>query len=262
MGGAVAASWPENAPAVAFDKVRFIYKGSTGQPALDGLSFSLNKGQTLGIIGATGAGKSSLAALLLRYYAPTEGEISVFGVGIGEIPEKELRDKIAIVPQTAMLFTGTIKENIRWGKPEATDEEVKYAAELACAHEFILAQNAGYDTIIGKRGVNLSGGQKQRLSLARALLHQPDILLLDDCTSALDAITEAKVRENLKSSAKAMTCLMITQRIGTVMDCDLVLVLENGKAAGFGTHIELMENCELYRDIYRSQIGLYEKAAV
>jgi ATP-binding cassette subfamily B protein len=158
-----------------------------------------------------------------------------------------------------MLFSGTIKENIRWGKPEATDEEVVRAAELACAHEFILAQQEGYDTLIGKRGVNLSGGQKQRISIARALLHRPDILILDDCTSALDAITEARVRENLKSGARGLTCLMITQRIGTVMDCDAVLALENGKAVGHGTHAELMDGCELYRDIYRSQIGLYER---
>jgi ATP-binding cassette subfamily B protein len=252
----------KDAPAVSFNDVRFNYKGSTGQPALDGLLFSVKKGQTLGIIGATGAGKSSLAALLLRYYAPSAGEIAVFGVPLGAIPEKELRQKIAVVPQTAMLFTGPIKDNIRWGKPEASDEEVWRAAELACAHDFIIAQHDGYETVIGKRGLNLSGGQKQRLSLARALLHEPDILILDDCTSALDAITEAKVRENLKSGTKEMTCLMITQRIGTVMDCDLVLVLENGKAAGLGTHAELMQNCELYRDIYRSQIGLYEKQVV
>jgi ATP-binding cassette subfamily B protein len=258
-GGMTAPVWEENAPAIVFDEVRFVYKGSTGQPALDGLTFSVNKGLTVGVIGATGAGKSSLAALLLRYYAATAGNITVGGVPLADIPEKDLRAKIAVVPQTAMLFSGTIKENIRWGKPDATDEEIIRAAELACAHEFIMARSEGYDTVIGKRGINLSGGQKQRISLARALIHQPEILILDDCTSALDAITEAKVRENLKS-VNDMACLMITQRIGTVMDCDTVLVLENGKAAGYGSHAELMGTCELYRDIYRSQIGVYEVA--
>ncbi|MDR0293829.1 MAG: ABC transporter ATP-binding protein/permease [Oscillospiraceae bacterium] len=252
------AAYDSAAPAVIFDNVGFAYKGSTGQSALEGITFSLDRGATLGVIGSTGSGKTSLAALLLRFYAPTAGGVKINGMPIGDIPEDELRSKIAVVPQTAALFTGTIKENILWGRPDASGEEVVRCAGLACAHDFITAARDGYDTVIGQGGVNLSGGQKQRLSIARALIRKPEILILDDCTSALDAITEARVKQNLKTYASGMACVFITQRIGTVMDCDRVLVLENGRAAGFGSHKELMRDCEPYRDIVRSQIGVYE----
>ena len=248
-----------SASMLEFDDVAFQYKGSTGQPALAGVSFTVGSGATVGVIGSTGSGKTSLAALLLRFYAPTAGQIKVRGVPISDIPEKELRQKIAIVPQTAMLFTGTIRENILWGRLDASEEEVQRAAEMACAHEFIMASKDGYDTRIGQGGVNLSGGQKQRISIARALLRGPAILVLDDCTSALDAITEARVRQNLAAYAAGMTCVLITQRVGTVMGCDAILALDNGRAAGFGTHEEMMRDCGLYRDIYRSQIGAYEQ---
>ncbi|MCL2508696.1 MAG: ABC transporter ATP-binding protein/permease [Oscillospiraceae bacterium] len=256
------AVYDENSPAVDFRNVTFAYKGSTGQPALSGVTFSVKKGATVGVIGSTGSGKTSLAALLLRFYAPTGGEILIGGVPVGELAESELRTKIAVVPQTATLFTGTVKDNILWGRPDASDAEVRRCAELACAHDFISASKDGYDTLIGQSGVNLSGGQKQRLSIARALIRRPDILVLDDCTSALDAITESRVRQNLREYAHGMTCILITQRIGTVMDCDTVLALDHGKVAGYGSHDELMRDCELYRDIYRSQIGIYEGQVV
>jgi ATP-binding cassette subfamily B protein len=250
--------YKETAPMVSFAEVGFSYKGSTGQAALADVSFDLPKGMTLGVIGSTGSGKTSLASLILRFYAPTAGEIQIAGVPIGEISEEELREKISIVPQTPTLFTGTLRDNILWGKPEASEEEIMRAADLACAHDFIAEQSHGYDTLIGQGGVNLSGGQKQRVSIARALIHEPDILVLDDCTSALDVITEAKVKQNLAEYASHMTCILITQRISTVMNCDLILALDNGTIAGYGSHGDLMENCNMYQDIYRSQIGSYE----
>ncbi|MCL2487268.1 MAG: ABC transporter ATP-binding protein/permease [Oscillospiraceae bacterium] len=252
----------KTAPALTFDRVKFIYTGSTGQPALESVTFSVEKGTTVGVIGSTGSGKTSLAALLLRFYPPAAGGITISGVPVGDIPEKELRAAVAVVPQTAALFTGTVRENILWGRPEATDGEVRRAAELACADEFITAMKDGYDTMLGQGGVNLSGGQKQRLSIARALIRKPDILILDDCTSALDSITEAKVRRNIADYVSGMTCLLITQRISTVMDCGAVLVLDNGRVAGYGAHGDLMRDCALYRDIYRSQIGVYEGEAI
>jgi ATP-binding cassette subfamily B protein len=244
---------------IEFGSVTFSYKGSTGLPALNGVTFSVPRGATLGVIGPTGSGKSSLAALLLRFYEPTGGMVKIGGIPLPDIPEKTLRKKIAVVPQTATLFTGTIRENILWGKPDATDEEVRRAAELACAGEFILRQKDGYETLNGQGGVNLSGGQKQRVSIARALIRKPEILVLDDCTSALDVVTEARVKQNISDYAKGMTCILITQRISTVMSCDFILTLDGGQAAGFGTHAQLMETCPVYRDIYRSQIGLYTR---
>jgi len=258
-GGNESIACNETAPAVEFDNVGFSYKGSTGQPALDGLSFRVRKGETLGIIGSTGSGKSTVAALLLRYYSPTSGGIKINGVPLDEIGETELRGKVSAAAQTATLFTGTVKDNILYGKSGADESEMVRAAELACAHEFIQWQQDGYETPVGQNGVNLSGGQKQRISIARALIRNPEILILDDCTSALDAITESKVRKNMAEYIGGMTCILITQRIGTVMGCGSVLVLDGGRPAGFGTHDELMDSCELYRDIYRSQIGLYGK---
>ena len=249
-----AAGYNKSAPFIEFNSVSFAYKGSTGQPALDKVAFSVKKGITVGVIGSTGSGKTSLAALLLRFYAPTAGDVIIGGVPINDISENELRAKIAVVPQTAALFSGTLKENILWGNPDASDEDVCRCAELACADDFITELKDGYNTFIGQGGVNLSGGQKQRVSIARALIRKPEILILDDCTSALDAITESKVRQNLKECASDMTCLLITQRIGTVMGCDAVLVLDSGKAVGYGTHDGLMRDCGIYRDIYRSQV--------
>ena len=222
--------------------VCFSYPGSTGQAALEDISFSLERGQPLGIIGPTGSGKSTLAALLMRFYDVSQGELHINGT-------------VAIVPQTATLFTGTVRENLLWGKEDATDGEIERAARAAQAHGFVVAMPEGYDSLIGQGGVNLSGGQKQRISIARALLRGPEILILDDCTSALDSLTEMKVRRALKEISETMACVVITQRVSAAMACDNILVLENGRQAGFGTHTTLMEDCPVYRDIYISQIG-------
>ena len=248
-----------NAPAVELTNVGFSYKGSTGAPALDEVTFTMENGSILGVIGSTGSGKSTLSSLLLRFYEPTTGEIKLSGVPMARIPETQLRSMVAVVPQTATLFSGTIMENILWGKPDASIEEASRAAELACADSFIRNScSDGYDTVIGQGGVNLSGGQKQRISIARALIRNPALLILDDCTSALDALTEAEVRHNLTEYMTGTSCVLITQRIGTIMSCDKILVLDNGRLAGFGTHETLMNDCTPYQDIYRSQIGVRE----
>jgi len=240
---------------IIFDNVGFEYRGSTGQAALSGLNFSVKRGETLGIIGPTGSGKSTLAALLMRFYNASHGEIRISDTPVDKMPEAILRSKIAIVPQTASLFTGAIKENILWGQADATDAQIEEAAKAAEAHEFILATTDGYGTIIGQSGVNLSGGQKQRLSIARALIREPEILVLDDCTSALDVMTEAKVRRAIRQFSNNMTCVLITQRVNTAMTCDKILVLDSGSQAGFGPHDELIKSCPVYYDIYISQIG-------
>jgi ATP-binding cassette subfamily B protein len=243
---------------IIFDNVNFSYKGSTGQAALSGLNFSVGRGETLGVIGPTGSGKSTLAALLMRFYGVSDGEIRVSNTPVENIPESDLRSKIAIVPQTASLFTGAIRDNILWGKETASDFEIEEAAKTAEAHEFITASPGGYNTIIGQHGVNLSGGQKQRVSIARALIRNPEILVLDDCTSALDVMTEAKVKRAIRKLPNNMTCVLITQRVNTVMTCDKILVLDSGRQAGFGSHEDLMADCGVYRDIYMSQIGREE----
>jgi len=244
----VGAAFLPPADVITCKDVHFSYPGSTGQAALEGITFTLRPGETLGVIGPTGSGKSTLAALLMKFYDVTQGELRVNGT-------------VSIVPQTAMLFTGTVKENLLWGKEDATGAEIELAARAAQAHEFVAAMPEGYGTLIGQSGVNLSGGQKQRLSIARALLREPDILILDDCTSALDSLTEAKVRRALRELNQPMACVMITQRVSAAMACDKILVLENGRQAGFGPHGELMETCPVYRDIYISQIGRAGKGA-
>jgi len=245
----------QNAPHIEFDNVGFAYKGSTGQAALDGLCFRVERGETLGVIGPTGSGKSTLAALLMRFYDVTCGEIRISGAPIESIPESELRAKTAVVPQTAALFTGTVRDNLLWGRADASQEQIEEATRAAQAHEFIAAMPQGCDTMIGQDGVNLSGGQKQRISIARALLRGPEILVLDDCTSALDSLTEARAMRAVRQFSGGMTCVLITQRVHTAMACDKILVLENGRQTGFGAHGELMEACAVYRDIYMSQIG-------
>ncbi|MCL2096394.1 MAG: ABC transporter ATP-binding protein/permease [Oscillospiraceae bacterium] len=253
-------------PHIVFDGVSFGYRNSTGQDALSNINFTVNTGETLGVIGPTGSGKSTLAALLMRFYDVPEsnGEIRISDTPANNIPEEVLRSKIAIVPQTASLFTGTIRENILWGlrenasedNPDEQTEQIEQAAKIAEAHDFIVASPDGYETIIGQHGVNLSGGQKQRLSIARAVISKPEILILDDCTSALDVMTEARVRRSIKQASEGdMTRVLITQRISAVMTCDKILVLDDGVQAGFGTHSELIDGCGVYKDIYMSQIG-------
>ena len=242
-----------DAPHIELRGVGFQYRGSTGQPALLDISFTLIKGETLGIIGSTGSGKSTLAALLLRLYEPTDGEIFVNGASLAGLGEAEWRSRVAIVPQAPALFTGTLRENIAWGKMNATDDEIELSARDAQAYGFIASFGDGFDRQIGQAGAGLSGGQKQRLSIARALVRNPELLVLDDCTSALDVLTEAAVKDAL--AQRPMTIVFITQRVATARGCDKILVLENGSMAGFGAHNELKSSCPVYRDIYRSQIG-------
>jgi ATP-binding cassette subfamily B protein len=193
--------------------------------------------------------------LVPRFYDATQGRILIDSVDINHIDMNRLREQIAVAPQKALLFSGTIEENLRWGDEGASMEEIKIAADTACAAEFIAELSMGYNTQLGQEGVNLSGGQKQRLSIARALLRKPSILILDDCTSALDATTEARVLQGLRKQMADMTVLLISQRISTVMRADRVLCIEDGKIQGIGTHSELLANCVTYQSIYASQIG-------
>lgn len=244
---------------IEFENVTFAYPNGSGAPALKNLSFAIKSGQTLAIIGPTGSGKSTIAWLLLRFYDVNSGRILIDGCDIRELNIDTLRGNIAVVPQKPMLFSGSVAENIRWGNREATDEMLHQAAEKAEA-DFIGKMPEGYESLLGDAGVNLSGGQKQRISIARALLKNSPVLILDDATSALDAVTEAKVRQNLIANAGKGTVIIITQRCGTAMFADRILVLDNGEKVGFGTHEQLMKDCEVYRDIYRTQIGSGKEA--
>lgn len=238
---------------IEFKNVTFAYPNGSGVPALKDLSFSIKNGQSLAIIGPTGSGKSTIAWLLLRFYDVNSGQIMVNGSDIKALDIDAVRNNIAIVPQKPMLFSGSIAENIRWGNNEATDEMLHNAAYMAQA-DFIEKMQDGYESLLGSAAVNVSGGQKQRISIARGMLKNSSILILDDATSALDAVTEAKVRENLNSSASNQTIITITQRCGTAMSADRILVMDNGVKVGYGTHDELMKICEVYRDIYKTQI--------
>lgn len=240
---------------IDFNKVSFSYAGASGEPVLKNICFSCMPGQTIGVIGSTGSGKSSMVNLIPRFYDVAEGSVKVDEVDVKCIPISELRDKIAIVPQKTVLFTGTIIDNIKWGKERADIKEVEEAASIAQAHEFIKAFPEGYNTMLGQGGVNLSGGQKQRIAIARALIRKPEIIILDDSTSAVDVSTEAKIREALKKYSSDMTTIVIAQRITSVMTADSIIVLDDGEIAGMGTHEELMSSCEVYKDIFASQIG-------
>ncbi len=239
---------------IAFRQVSFAYAG-TSRPAVQEADFTVREGETVGIIGPTGSGKTTLVNLVPRFYDATRGQVLVEGRDVTLTPTEQLRGYIAVVPQKALLFSGTILENLRWGDKEATPEEVRRAAEAACAEEFVSKLPEGYDTLLGQGGVNLSGGQKQRLSIARALLKKPRVLILDDCTSALDATTEARVLAGIRRESAGMTVLLVSQRIATVMKADHILCMEDGRVCGFGSHQDLMTDCEPYRAIYDSQIG-------
>lgn len=238
---------------IEFRNVTFAYPNGSGVPAIKGLSFSIKSRQNMAIIGPTGSGKSTIAWLLLRFYDINSGQILVNGCDIKELGIDSVRNNIAIVPQKPMLFLGTIAENIRWGNKEATDEILHQAAQKAQAG-FIENMQSGYESHLGSSGVNVSGGQKQRISIARGILKDSSIFILDDATNALDAVTEAKVRENLNSKTGNQTIITITQRCGTAMFADRILVMDNGVKVGFGTHNQLMKDCEVYRDIYKTQI--------
>jgi ATP-binding cassette, subfamily B, multidrug efflux pump len=240
---------------VEFRDVSFSYSGSLDKTVLSGVSFKLKPGMTLGVIGTTGAGKTTLVSLIPRFYRATGGTVSVNGSDVNALDEHSLRDCIAVVPQKNVLFTGSILENIRWGNKNASRQEIVEAAEIAQIHDFIDAQPEGYDTLLGQGGVNLSGGQKQRLAITRALVRRPSILILDDCTSAVDVITEEKIREGLKRYSNALICILIAQRITSVMRADAILVLDNGKIVGYGRHAQLLQDCSIYRELYSSQFG-------
>ena len=225
------------------------------EAAIENISFEVSPGETIGIIGPTGCGKTTLINLIPRFYDVQKGRILVDGVDVKEWSMDALRKKIGIAPQKASLFTGTITDNLRWGMENASEDDIRKVAKIACADDFVMGFQDKYETIIGQEGVNLSGGQKQRLSLTRALIKNPGILILDDCTSALDATTEAMVLEGLREKASDMTVMLISQRIAAVMRADRILCMDDGKIMGIGTHSELMENCSVYRTIYDSQIG-------
>ena len=240
---------------VEFKDVSFSYFNNLEDLVLKNISFKAKAKETIGIIGSTGSGKSTLVNLIPGFYNTNLGHIEIDGVNIKNINYKSLRDKIAIVPQKTVLFTGTIKDNILWGKENADFEEIKEAASVAMAHDFIVNTKDGYDTILGKGGVNLSGGQKQRVSIARALIKKPKILILDDCTSALDTLTETKIREGLKTYLGEVTTFIISQKVTSVIEADKIIVIDNGEIVGIGTHKDLVESCDVYNEILNSQLG-------
>lgn len=240
---------------VDFENVTFSYEGAAGSAVLKGVTLTCMPGEKVGIIGSTGSGKSSLVSLIPRFYDAVSGTVKVNGVDVKETDPKQLREKIAIVPQKTVLFTGSVSDNIKWGKDDATSDEIEHAARVAEAHEFIAAFPEGYETQLGQRGVNFSGGQKQRVSIARALIRKPEILILDDCTSAVDVATEARIKGALKKYARNLTCLIIAQRITSVMDADKIVVMDHGVVVGMGTHGSLMKECRIYQEIFQSQVG-------
>lgn len=252
----------DNSGTVEFRNVGFSYPGSSGKPVLSGIDLKAGKGQMIAILGSTGCGKTSLVNLIPRFYDATEGDVLVDGVNVKDYDVDTLRSKIGVVLQKSELFSGTVAENIRWGCETATDEEVKTAAKIAQAEEFIDGFNDGYDTMISEKGASLSGGQKQRMAIARAIIKKPEILIFDDSTSALDLSTEAKLHKALRENLSGVTVIMIAQRIASVMRADKIAVLENGSICAFGTHKELMESSSVYRDIYYSQMKQGEEEAV
>lgn len=252
----------DNSGTVEFRNVDFSYPGSSGKPVLSGIDLKAEKGQMIAILGSTGCGKTSLVNLVPRFYDATNGDVLVDGVNVKDYDVDTLRSKIGVVLQKSELFSGTVAENIRWGCETATDEEVKTAAKIAQAEEFIDGFNDGYDTMISEKGASLSGGQKQRMAIARAIIKKPEILIFDDSTSALDLSTEAKLHKALRENLSGVTVIMIAQRIASVMRADKIAVLENGSICAFGTHKELMESSSVYRDIYYSQMKQGEEEAV
>ena len=244
---------------VEFRNVTFSYPGAE-MPAISNISFKMNPGQVTAIIGGTGSGKSTLINLIPRFYDVDSGKVLVDGVNVSDMTQESLRVKIGFVPQQAVLFTGTISENIRYGKEDASDEEVKHAAEIAQATEFIENMPDGFHSVIAQGGTNVSGGQKQRLSIARALVRKPEIYIFDDSFSALDFKTDAKLRAALKEETADSTMLIVAQRVSTIMDADQIIVLDNGEIAGIGKHKELMETSKVYREIVMSQLSEEEIA--
>ena len=238
---------------IDFDGVSFKYSARAERQALSGIDLHIKSGETIGIMGGTGSAKSTLVNLIARLYDATEGRVRVGGIDVRDYDLDTLRKQVAMVLQKNVLFSGTIAENLRWGDPDATDEEVREAAHLACADEFVDTFPKGYDTWIEQGGSNVSGGQKQRLCIARALLRRPKVLILDDSTSAVDTKTDAKIREGLASYLPDTTKLIIAQRISSVQDADRIIILEGGRIAQIGTHEELLKTSEIYRETFNSQ---------
>ncbi len=238
---------------IVFDKVYFAYKKESSEPVLKDISLTVKSGETIGIIGGTGSAKSSLVGLISRLYDVTGGEVLVGGCNVKDYDMEVLRDQVSVVLQNNVLFSGTILDNLRWGNPDASEEECKAACRLACADEFIERFPGGYQTRIEQGGSNVSGGQKQRLCIARALLKKPKILILDDSTSAVDTATDGKIRRAFREEIPDTTKLIIAQRISSVQDADRIIVMEEGRVHGFGTHEELLEKNEIYREVYDSQ---------
>ena len=241
--------------AVRFDNVTLNYSGS-GAPELHGVSFTALRGQTIGVIGGTGAGKSTLVGLIPRFYDATEGRVTVDGTDVRDFPLQELRRRVGVVPQKAVLFKGTIRENMKWGDPDATDEQIWAALEAAQARDVVESKEDGLDALIAQGGRNLSGGQRQRLTIARALVKHPEILILDDSASALDYATDLKLRQALKKLPGSPTVFIVSQRTSSIAHADCILVLDEGAVVGMGTHEQLLESCPVYQEIYYSQ---YEK---
>ncbi|MSS73070.1 MAG: ABC transporter ATP-binding protein [Candidatus Latescibacteria bacterium] len=240
---------------IVLEDVAFHYNGHSDQPVLEGIRLTAEPGQTVAILGATGAGKSTLVHLVPRFYDVSSGRVLVDGLDVRRVQRDALLRQVAIVPQETVLFSGTVRDNIRYGAPDAKEEEVIAAARAAQAHDFILALPNGYETRVEERGVNLSGGQKQRIAIARALLTRPKILILDDSTSSVDVETETKIQDALEAQMRQHTSLVVAQRISTVLKADRIVVLDRGRIVAQGTHRELMQSSPIYQEIYRSQLG-------
>ena len=252
VSGADALPDSAEAPELEFRHVSFRYP-QAGADALTDISFCAAPGETIGVIGGTGSGKSTLANLIPRFYDTTAGCVLVRGEDVKSLRLQALRTRIGIVPQKALLFSGTIRENLLWGDPNATEDQLWAACRAACADEFLERMPDGLDTDLGQGGVNVSGGQKQRLCIARAILKKPKVLILDDSTSAVDTATDAKIRQAFRQDLPGTTKLIVAQRVTSVMDADLILVMDDGAVAAQGTHEELMKTCEIYREVYESQ---------
>ena len=239
---------------VKFEHVGLCYAGA-GEESLTDISFTAEKGQMIGVIGGTGSGKTSLVNLIPRFYDCTSGEVKIAGKNIADYSLDKLREKIAVVPQKAVLFSGSIRSNMKWGKEDATEDEMWKALEVAQAEEFVKKKENGLDAKVEQGGRNFSGGQRQRLTIARALVKKPEILILDDSSSALDYATDAALRMGLRKSFPETTIFIVSQRAASILHADQILVLDDGKMVGKGTHEELLKSCEVYREIYESQFG-------
>jgi ATP-binding cassette subfamily B protein len=239
---------------IEFKNVSFTYPGSQ-KPVLENINITVEPGETLAIMGSTGSGKTTLVNLIPRFYDVTQGSVSIDGVDVRDYKVSELRDKIAIALQKSELFSTSIKENIAWGNPDATDEMIENAARIAQAHEFIAPLEQGYNTVVAERGMSLSGGQKQRIALARAVLKGSPVMIFDDATSALDLKTEANFYNELAKTSPNSTKIIVAQRIASVRRANRILILENGEIVAEGTHKELLKSCAIYQDIYQSQVG-------